>query len=123
MGHDSPIVLDITRPYEVLAICPICLNQRNLPEDWRAIVAPGQPPDWDGQIRCQRGHWPEVMTLTPVRNPARREADGTYVSHLVMDEDRRRAACTGQLWGGLPNDMPPGTRVRLCAACLHASTR
>jgi hypothetical protein len=119
--NPQPQTIDITRPYEILAICPECGNQRNLPEDWQQIMAPTAPPDWDGRIRCQNGHWPKAMAMFPVRNVDGPQPDGTYLNHLVMDEDHRRAACTGKPWAGLPNNLPPGTRIRFCDACNHTA--
>lgn len=129
MSMERPAELDIRRPYAVLAICPTCGRQQELPEDWQAILAESEGRagrQWDGVIRCLAGgHPPAEMVMTPIRNPALPERDGTYLSHLVQDNDHRRAACTGELWGGLPDRMPQGARIRLCPACarLAASDR
>jgi hypothetical protein len=114
-------VVDITRPFEVLATCPTCRMVRTLPEDWQQIMARTAPDGWDGSIQCCNGHPVQEMILTPVRNP-RYEADGSILSHLVMDEDHRRALCTGELWAGVPDDAPAGTLVRLCQACQRIAT-
>lgn len=118
----APTVIDVTRPYAVLAICHDCGMRRELPEDWRTILEPTMPPGWDGQLRCRNGHTPRMMVLIPVRNP-RTEVDSSVVVHLVMDDDRRRAVCTGQLWAGVPDNLPAGTVLRLCVACIRTVLR
>lgn len=127
LGAPPAAELDIRRPYAVLATCPTCGHEQELPEEWRAILTESEGRagrEWDGQLRCrgpraQGGHAPTVMVMVPIRNPAPRERDGTYLVHLAPAEGSREAACTGELWGGLPNPMPPGAIMRLCPACAR----
>ena len=51
------------------------------------------------------------------------ESDGTYLVHLVMDADHRRALCTGEIWGGIPPHLPTGVAMRQCRKCWHAAWR
>jgi hypothetical protein len=117
--------LDIRRPYAMLAVCPTCRREQELPEDWRTILAESEGQagrQWDGLLRCWAGGHPLTeMVVTPIRNPALPERDGIHLVHLVQDDDHRRAACTGELWGGLPDPMPPGGKVRLCPACARCA--
>lgn len=52
-----------------------------------------------------------------------RMAPPVIVIHLVMDEDRDRTACTGELWRPPPDDYYPKVPRQLCEACRRAGTR
>jgi hypothetical protein len=52
----EPVVIDIRRDREIVAVCPACGMERRLPEDWQDLLRQGMSPAdaaaWDGQLRC-----------------------------------------------------------------------
>ena len=123
-------VIDIHRYREIQAVCPVrsCRRVLGLPLDWQTLMRQGMNPleaqAWDGVLRCKgypRGHAPEPMALAEVTH-TRLEGDGTVIIHLVT-EDRRHAACTGQEWEVNMGEIPEGTLIRQCQACLNLVMR
>jgi len=63
------VIIDVP-PNPYLATCPECGMERPLPEGWQDILRESVPPDepWDGNLRCQNEHPPQVMTIEDSRS-------------------------------------------------------
>jgi hypothetical protein len=124
--------LDIARPRDIEATCPVCGLVLHLPLDWQVIALRAmdwpQASTWDGQLRCRNTldcGTPDpsgtVMILAERWN-CRYEDDGTVLVHLADDDNPRFAACDGsELWN--TSAARPGTLARQCQACFYLAVR
>jgi hypothetical protein len=126
-------IIDIQRLNELEYTCPECCTVRNMPHGWQDMARDSLPfreaLQWDGNLRCRftshcvradlRG---TVMTEAAVQYFTAAEPDGSFIVHLTETGNRERAWCTGQRWR-LPHDIPQGTVMRQCQACLRLVVR
>jgi hypothetical protein len=115
------MMIDISRPREVVATCPTCGMVRRLPLDWQRILERTAQPDWDGQLRCRNTPaCGEPLDLREQWN-CKYELDGSVIVHFATEDGTHAACDRSELWN--VGAARPGTLMRQCQACFWLAFR